>query len=412
MTQPLALGYLCSQYPAVSHTFINREIEQLEKNGLAIHPFSMRPGHILEGATPFEKAQLDATWVIHRQSKLYILTTLPLMFLRGPLRFLSGLWFAIALQKGRPRETLWALFHLLEAGMVAREMRKRGLNHLHVHFANSETAIALYAHKAFGISYSFTLHGPDCFYNVDLGFLPTKIQHAAFIVAISHFATGQIIRLAGVAAMDKIIRVRCGVDPETYLPSPRTASFSQKPFRIVCTGRLTPTKGQALLLRACAQLAAEKQNFECILIGTGEEFQNHTATIKELGLEARVRLTGALPQEGVRQHLTEADLFVLPSFAEGVPVVLMEAMSMGIPCVSTRVGGIAELIENDVNGWLIHSGDVQGLTDTLRQAINGTDRLPELGRAARATILDRFDVRKSGAKLAAYFKKRLSEPNT
>lgn len=400
------LAYLCSQYPAVSHTFINREIEQLQANGIKVHPFTMRRGSILEGATDFEKSQFKDTWVIHDRNKISILFDLIIAFLKQPVGFVFGLFFAIALQKGRIKESLWAIFHFIEAAVMALEMKRRNVSHVHVHFANSETAIAMYAHKAFGITYSFTLHGPDCLYNLDLGHFATKVAHARFIVTISHFATGQVVRVAGVEFMEKMGIVRCGVDPERYTPEVRVGRVRDK-FTIVCTGRLTPTKGQALLLRAAATLAQEGRDFVCYLIGSGDEFDAHQAKITELGIGDKVKLTGALPQDGVREHLAQADLFVLPSFAEGVPVVLMEAMSMEIPCISTRVGGIAELIDHEVNGWLNHSGDLGGLTDTLREAMDNSERLPEMGRKARAKIQECFDVRKSGARLADIFKKHL-----
>lgn len=405
MTQ-IHLAYLCSQYPAVSHTFINREIQQLENHGVKVSPFSMRPGSILDGATDFEVAQMADTWVIHKQSLLTILWAMPWAFFKGPIRFIAAFFYALQLQQFRPRECLWALFHLLEGCMLAREMKRRGINHVHVHFANSEAAIALYAHKACGIQYSFTLHGPDCFYNMVLGNFEAKVAHAAFIVTISHFATGQVVRVAGVESMKRMDIVRCGVDPERYTPLARTASTDDV-FNIVCTGRLTPTKGQALLVDACKTLSDEGRDFRCVFIGGGDDFEPLKQRVQDYGIGDKVSLTGPLPQDGVRDHLQKAHLFALPSFAEGVPVVLMEAMSMEIPCISTRVGGIAELIEDGVNGYLVHSGDADGLASRLRDAMDHRQQLPKLGEAARQRILEQFDVRKSGARLAEIFKRRL-----
>lgn len=394
------LAYLCSQYPAVSHTFINREIEQLQAQGLEIHPFSMRQGQILEGATPFERSQLRDTWVIHNQPKWRVLLVALTLAARQPLGFLRGLGFALSLHKGRPRETLWALFHFAEACLLVWRMRQLRLDHVHVHFANSETSIALYAHRAFGVTYSFTLHGPDCFYNLELGQFAAKVHHARAIVAISHFARGQILRVAGIEAMAKIAVVHCGVDPSVYLPAQKD---SAAPPTIVCTGRMTATKGQSLLIEAAAHLRDEGLDFRLVLIGAGEELERHRQVVAERGLSQLVTLTGALPQEGVRAMLAKADLFVLPSFAEGVPVVLMEAMSMAVPCISTRVGGIAELIEDERDGWLIHSGDLEGLIATLRAALSDPGRLRQVGAAARGKIQAEFDVRQSGRQLARFF---------
>jgi glycosyltransferase involved in cell wall biosynthesis len=173
---------------------------------------------------------------------------------------------------------------------------------------------------------------------------------------------------------------------------------------------LTATKGQALLVMACSRLVTEGHRLRCILIGAGEESESLAGLVAEHGLQEHVELTGALPQDGVREHLTRADLFVLPSFAEGVPVVLMEAMSMEIPCIGTRVGGIAELIEDGVDSWLAHSGDLDGLTERLRAALTNPAAMGEIGKRARQKIIAEFDINKSAAQFAKLFAARLKKP--
>ncbi|MDJ0842096.1 MAG: glycosyltransferase [Acidobacteriota bacterium] len=401
------LAYLCSKYPAVSHTFISREIRGLKTHDIPVQPFSMRPGEVLPGADDWEKEQLASTWCIHGQGLWSVLTYQVIQFLRFPLGYLRGLLFALALQKGRPKESLWALFHFLEGAMLARQMGKRGLSHVHVHFAGPESAVALYASRAFGITYSFTLHGPDVFYKVEIGNLAAKMRHASFIACISHFATSQVLRILGSEALAKTHIVHCGVDPGQFAPVHRTASFEDEPFTIVCTGRLTSTKGQALLIKACVRLAEENRRFRCVLIGSGDEWEALKRLVAEHGLENSVVLTGALPQEGVRRELAKADLFVLPSFAEGVPVVLMEAMSMEIPCITTRVGGIAELIDDGVNGWLLHAGDLDALADNLKARMDASEELAEIGRKARVKIQEAFHIEKCTQGLAEIFRQRL-----
>ena len=401
------LAYLVSQYPAISHTFINREIQQLEAWGIGVHPFSMRHGQILPGATDFEKSQLADTYCIHGQSLLTKIGAQFLVGLQHPLGYLKGLLYALALQKGRLKETLWALFHFLEAAILYREMRRRGLTHIHVHFANSEAYIALYAHYAFGVGFSFTLHGPDAFYNTELGNLREKIRRAAFVICISNFARGQAMRLSQTRDFGKFHIVHCGVDSARYRPFPKPPPSADQPLQIVCTGRLTATKGQILLAMACAGLAEKGRLFHCKFIGDGDHAEALRLWIAERGLQDCIQLTGPLPQDGVLEALKSAHLFVLPSFAEGVPVVLMEAMSMGIPCISTRVGGIAELIENGRNGWLIHSGDPDTLLAVLDRLCEDPSVLAPMGEAARATIQDQFEVGKNAQRLAAIFQEHL-----
>jgi len=403
MHSRVRLAYLCSRYPAVSHTFILREILELQKIGIEVHPFSMRPGEVLPAAGQAERDQLAKTWCIHRQGWLRAAWAQVVQFLRFPFGYPKGLFRSLALQRGRPKESLWALFHFLEGAMMARAMRRRGLRHVHVHFAGSEAAVAMYAAGAFGLTYSFTLHGPDVYDNVVLGNLVAKIRAAAFIICISHFARGQVLRLAGAGMFPRTHIVHCGVDPSAFAPVPRRESFKERPFTIVCTGRLTATKGQALLVQACARLKAEGAKLHCVLIGAGGETAELQRLVAEQGLQAEVRLTGALPQESVRRQLAEADLFVLPSFAEGVPVVLMEAMSMEIPCIATRVGGIAELIADGVDGRLVHAGDLEGLIDVLRAAVANPQELRPLATRGRLKVMNAFDLAKSGTRLAGIF---------
>ena len=402
------IAYLCSQYPAVSHTFINREIEQILKQEIQVHPFTMRPGKFLKGAAPFVIEQDRVTFCIHKQWPWRMIAAWLVQFARKPIGFIVGFFYALRLQQGRPKETLWAVFHFLEAVVLARVMEKRGISHVHVHFAGPEAAVALYAHRAFGLSYSLTLHGPDVFYNVALGNLKTKLSQAAFIICISHFARGQALRLLGAKGLKRTHIVRCGVDPNQFKPVKRAEPFEDRPFTMVCTGRLTPTKGQALLILACAALAAENFSFRCILIGPGDDRPNLEALIEEHKLGEHVILTGALPQHGVREQLERADLFVLPTFAEGVPVVLMEAMAMEIPCVTTRVAGIAELIDHEHDGWLIHSGDPVSLTHHLRMLMKDPNQLEAVGKRARAKVIDLYHIEKNGARLAQIFRERLT----
>ncbi|CAM2005197.1 glycosyltransferase family 4 protein [Acanthopleuribacter pedis] len=399
-----AMAYFCSQYPAISHTFINREIEQIEAQGIKVHPFTMNPGKVLDGGTQFEQDQLKITYCLKEEGISAALIACFSQFMRKPFGFLGGLFYALKLQQLRPKDSLWAIFHFVEGAMLARQMRKRGLKHVHVHFGGSEASIAMYACRAFGFSFSFTLHGPDVFYRVDAINLPEKIRNAAFVVCISNFARGQAMRLVGVQQIDRFPIVHCGVDPERYKPFP---DEKDDVFTIVCTGRLTPTKGQALLILACADLKKEGRKFRCRLIGGGDEADALQQMINEHGLNDEVTLTGPLPQDGVLNELKKAHMFCLPSFAEGVPVVLMEAMSMEIPTVSTRIAGIAELMDHGKNSYLIHSGDPEGLKEIIRHAMDNLPELNEIAKAGREFIIEEFNITKNGQRLAKIFEEKV-----
>lgn len=362
-----AVAYLVSRYPAVSHTFILREVQALRALGLRVEVASVNPpDRDAAQMTPDERAEAAATYGLKRHGVAGALGALAWALRDRPLALARTVRTAWSLGRGLRR--VYALAYAVEAAMVLRWMQRRGLRHLHVHFGNAAAAVGMLVRTLGAQGLSITIHGPDEFDDVPGQQLPRKVAAADAVVCISQFARSQLMRLAGPAHWAKLQLCRLGVDPQAFVPRPRPARAGET-VRLLCVGRLTPAKGQLLLLQACARLRDEGLAFELTLVGDGPDRARLEAERDALGLHDRVRLTGALNQAQVRDELARADVFVLPSLAEGIPVVLMEAMASGVPVLSCPVNGIPELIEDGCNGLLARPGDVAALALGLRRLI-------------------------------------------
>jgi colanic acid/amylovoran biosynthesis glycosyltransferase len=284
------------------------------------------------------------------------------------------------------------------------------VNHVHAHFGTNPAAVALLCRILGGPPYSFTVHGPEEFDRPEALGLEVKIAHAQFVVGVSEFGRSQLMRWTPPGQWAKLHVVRCGVDGQ-FLGngSPATAS---RP-RLVCVGRLCADKGQMLLVEAAHRLLQEGKDFEIVLVGDGDLRPVLEERIRALGLGARVVLRGWMDGEGVRREIEQARALVLPSLAEGLPVVLMEALAMGRPVISTYVAGIPELVRPGINGWLVSAGSIDPLVASLREALDApASRLEDLGRAGRATVAERHDAGREAARLAEEFRRVAASEGT
>lgn len=394
------LAYLVSRYPAVSHTFILREVEQLRALGLRVEVASVNPPDRERAAmTPAERDEDASTYVLKRDGVRGALAALGWAVFTRPLATLRTL--AAATRFGRGLGSVYALAYGVEALMVARWMARRGLRHLHVHFGSQGATVGSLVKTFCGVGLSITIHGPDEFDDVPGQQLRRKVEMADRIVCISQFARSQLMRLVAPAHWPKLSLCRLGVDLAQFQPRQRDAGAG--PVRLLCVGRLTPAKGQMLLLQACAALQGRGADFRLVLVGDGPDRQALERAARELGLANAVRFTGALTAPQVQEELAQADLFVLPSLAEGIPVVLMEAMASGVPCITTPVNGIPELIENGHDGLLATPGDVQSLAATLGRALDDAALRQRLAGRARAKVQEAFDLQRNVRELAGIF---------
>ena len=316
----------------------------------------------------------------------------------GYLRMVGG---AIKLLTKGPKSPVKALAYFAEAGILLQWLHRLGITHIHEHFANPTAIVAMLIKTYGGISYSLSVHGPDIFYRVDSAMLEEKVREAAFVRCISHYCRSQIMRISELSAWNKLHIVRCGVNPDLY--SVRKEPQNTIP-NILCVGRLVPAKGQHILLEACRFLKQEGLRFQVTIIGEGPDSKSlkEFATSKELN--DIVTFTGVLGQNTVREYYDKTDLFVLASFAEGVPVVLMEAMAKEIPVISTRITGIPELIDHEHDGLLATPGDAEDLAIQIRKLLVDSSLRRKFGLAGREKVISLYSQHINNLQMVKLFK--------
>ena len=396
------IAYLTGDYPKVSHTFILREVESLRRAGLEVVTCSIRKPAEAEFKGEEElRARRETFYVIAAaRNPLRLLGAHAKMLARSPGRWISTLLLALRTRPPGFKALLWQLFYFAEAGVLADHLQARKVRHLHNHFGNSSCSVAMLAAGLSGIPFSFTEHGPAIFFEVDRWALGEKIARARFVVAISYFCRSQLMLFSDPAHWDKITIVHCGVDPAAYGRRPREA-FGK---RVIFVGRLDPVKGAPLLVEAMAQVLAQHPDARLTLVGDGPARALAEAKAKSLGIANRVTFAGFQSQGAVATLLEESDMLVLPSFAEGVPVVLMEAMASRLPVIASRVAGVQELVDDGVSGFAVPPGDVATLANRIGQLMADPALAARMGQAGRATVEQEFTIADEGAWLAEVFR--------
>ncbi|MEM7577155.1 MAG: glycosyltransferase family 4 protein [Planctomycetota bacterium] len=375
------IAYLVNVYPKVSHSFIRREILAHEAAGHAVLRVSIRGDGDL--ADPEDQAEAGKTHVLlERGIKGLLLPSIRVKTKRLG-RWLRASMQAWAMGRANPRVgVIKHLIYLMEAATLTEHLEANGATHLHAHFGTNPAAVARLTHTLSGIPYSFTVHGPEEFDAPLALSLPGKINDAKFVVAITSFCRSQLFRWLPRNQWDKAIEVHCGLDPvffddDAVTPVPREGDAAHT---FVCVGRLCEQKGQLLLIDALAKVRDRHPEVKLVLVGDGEMRGEVEAAIAEHRLQDAVTITGWASAEAVRGYLRDARAMVLPSFAEGLPVVIMEALAMGRPVVSTYIAGIPELVDEHC-GWLVPAGDLDRLTDALAACLSAPlETLDEMGR--------------------------------
>jgi glycosyltransferase involved in cell wall biosynthesis len=401
-TSPLKVAYLINQYPAVSHSFIRREIVALEAQGVHVERFSIRPPPAAL-VDPADVAEQARTHVLLNAGAFGLLGALAGAALRSPVPWWRGLRAALRLGGRSDRGRLRHIIYLAEACLLVRLLRVAGgVRHLHAHFGTNSAAVAMLARMLGGPTYSFTVHGPEEFDHPAELSLGEKIAHAGAVIAVSDFGRSQLYRWIPHRDWGKVHVVRCGVDAAFLGGGPQPIADNR---RLVCVGRLAEQKGQLLILEALAVLAAQGVKAELVLAGDGPMRGALERRLDELSLGAAVRITGWASNDVVRREMLAARALVLPSFAEGLPVVLMEALALGRPAISTYVAGIPELLEDGVSGWLVPAGSVEAMVRAIRAALDTpADDLARMGRAGHAAAGARHDAHREAGRLAALFR--------
>ena len=386
---------MIAQHPAINHAVILREVRYL-RAAFDIQMASVRPpDRPLDQLSPEELDEAERTYYIKSQGPGAAAVALVSAFVLNPARFFGGAFYGARIAGLRLKQIFVNLAYFTEAAMVGLWMRRNGLNRLHTHYSST---VALLVHKTFGFDLSISFHGPDEF-NDPAGFwVREKVAASKFVRAISQYARSQLMKSCAVEDWSKIEVVYMGVDPETFAPRP--FRHNPSPVEIICVGRLAPVKAQHILLDAIQKL---DRDVRLHVVGGGPDRASLEADAARRGITKQVIFHGFTPQNKLDELYRQADIFALPSFAEGVPGVLMEAMAMEIPCVSTWITGIPELIQNGVDGLLVAPSDAEAFAGALRVLIDDPDLRLRIGQAGRRKILDKFDLRKNSAHLAEVF---------
>jgi glycosyltransferase involved in cell wall biosynthesis len=400
-----------SEHPAVATSFITRELARLRALDFDIHVASINlPARRLDSMPIDEREEVSRTFYVKPEGIIGVLFAHVSLLFKAPWQYLRGLFFALGLGKRDPGRMAYSFFYFSEALLIGQWMRSLNLTHLHVHFANAAATVGLIVSQVFDTSLSLTVHGSDEFYDVNGHLLKEKIAGASFICCIGQYTRSQLMRVSSSSEWDKFEVVPCGIDTRVFRP--RDFRLNPSPFEILCVARLVAGKGHTILLAALRQLLQEGRKARLRLVGDGPERHQIEREVARLGLADHVIFEGAVNQDRIGDFYSCADTFVLASFAEGIPIVLMEAMAMEIPCVSTFVGGIPELIRNDIDGILVVPSDYQGLAAALERLISEPDLRRRLGTAGRRRVVDKYNLDRNAEHLGRIFSSHLNLPAT
>ncbi|MET0286071.1 MAG: glycosyltransferase [Polyangiales bacterium] len=395
----MRVAYLVNQYPSISHTFVRREIEALEKLGCEVVRYSIRPMGEKALPDPADQRELGITHAILGKGARAILPSVARIASLRPAAFARAEQLTMRTGRRSERGLLRNFAYLAEACALVELLDKGKVQHVHAHFGTNSAAVAMLAHELGGPGYSFTVHGPEEFDKPDLIALREKIARSRFVVGVSSFGRSQLYRYCDGAQWSKVHVVRCGVDAGYVAQAP--SPVPEVP-RFCSVGRLSEQKGQLLLVQAAAMLKGRK--FELVLVGDGPMRAEIEALIAREGLDGTVTITGWASGAEVRKQIEAARAFVLPSFAEGLPVVLMEALGRGRPVITTYIAGIPELVQDGRNGWLVPAGSPEHVAEAMRAALDATPaQLSEMGQRGYERVREMHDADANARSLLTLF---------
>jgi glycosyltransferase involved in cell wall biosynthesis len=391
----MRVAYLVNEYPKISHTFIRREIHALERLGVQIDRYSIR-GWNSTIIDPDDRAEFERTTFVLRGGLASLIPSVLRVALTRPGRFVRAFLLILSIcRRGSQRSFPFHLAYLAEACWLFEALTRRGAEHLHAHFGVNSAETAALVRVLGGPPYSFTVHGQD---ELLFGGLIEKVRLAKFVVAISSFGASQLYLRLPPTLWSKVTVVRCGLDARSF--SGPGVECLQPNNRLVCVGRFCVEKGHLLLLDATAELVRRGQQVNLVLAGDGELRALVEERIALLGLQNHVRITGWLTAEEVRQEIAAARALVLPSFSEGLPIVILEAFAVARPVISTYIGGIPEAVRDGESGWLIPAGSMEALADAMEDALaSSLERTEHMGSIGKALVLERHSAEVEGTKL-------------
>ena len=397
----MKLAYFMNTYPMTSSTFIRREIEAHEHAGYDIARFAIRPWDQAL-VDPKDKKEKQTTYYLLRQGALMIPSAFVRELFFNPIGLARGVGAAIKMMGVARGKRLLQLAYLLEAVLLKQKTTESGVDHLHTHFSTNSASVAMLAHIMGGPPYSMTVHGPDELFEMKENSLEDKVRRAKFVAAISNYCQGVVNHHTKGEYSDKIHLVRCGLDLGEFKNQERVPANKD----LVCVGRLCKAKAQVLLVEALAEVVKKHADVRLVLIGDGEERDAVEKAITRLKLQGNVEIAGWKDNADVRKALIGCRAMVLPSIAEGLPIVIMESFALGRPVVTTEINGIPELVDASC-GWLAQPSDKATLVACLDAMLSKeADELSEMGENGRKRVFELHDQ----AANAKMLRKLISDP--
>ena len=397
----MKIAYLMNIYPVTSATFIRREIRELEKLDVDINRYAIRRWDE-DLVDPDDREEAERTHYILSGNVANLIKIFISTVVRHPKGFLSmlRLWLKIVMNaKGM---VIQHVAYLMYAVYLFRQLSLDGVRHIHAHYSTNTAAVAMLCRKMGGPTYSFTAHGPDEFDAPEHASIREKVAEAEFVVAITDFCKSQLVRFSSFEHWDKIHPFRCGVSLEELV-------VSNEPFEnnytLVCVGRLTDLKGQLLFPKVAKSLLEKYPDLKIILIGDGPSRPALEAQISANNLETVIELRGWQTNAEVKQVIQSSRALILPSFAEGLPIVFMESLALGRPVLATYIAGIPELVDEEC-GWIVPAGSEASLKDALDDILSSSaDVLVKKGEVGRQRIEEQHSIAILANNLATEFKK-------
>ncbi len=395
------VAYLVNQYPKVSHTFIRREILALERAGVPVTRISTRGWDDTDLVDPDDFAEQAVTHYILKEGIPGLLKATAREFMRAPGAVVAACAEALRMSRNSDRPLPIHLAYVAQACRVLELTRSERISHIHAHFGTNPAEVAMYVRRLGGPTYSFTVHGPDEFDKGHCLNLDKKIGRSKFTAAVNSYCRSQMFRRCAEADWGKVKQVHCGLEKGFYTAAATPAPAAR---RLVCVGRLCEQKGQLLLVEAFAKVQNALGDCHLVFAGDGEMRGQIEAKIAALGLKDSVTITGWISSNQVREEILASRALVLPSFAESLPVVIMEAMALRRPVITTYVAGIPELVIPGETGWLVPAGSITPLAQAMQACLSAeADDLQRMGDNGYARVVVRHSADTEAARLARLF---------
>ena len=400
----MRVGYLTGAFPRPTDTWIQREISALRSHGVEIETFAVRQPAELPIDAEQENHATRTTYLVPKAKSAALLTSHLGQAIGSPRAYLRAARLAMTTKRPGLKGSIYQVAYFAEAAVLAAELKKRNIEHLHNHFGDSSCTVAMLASELSGVPFSFTLHGPGIFFEPITWRIDEKLRRSVFCACISFFCRSQAAIFADPEELDKLHIIHCGVPAASLGLRHHVAGSEQLLF----VARLEELKGIGDLLRAIATLRNTHPDLRLTVIGDGPGRKRFERLTHELGLDHSVEFTGYISPAEVSKALSNTDVLVSPSYAEGVPVSLMEALGSGVPVVATQVGGVSELVEDDVNGFIIRPGDTEQLADRLHRLLADPELRRRFGQAGKAKVARDFDSNNEAARLKQLFENQLA----